>query len=191
MNRIVFIIAFICILNGCTVYTEKQSEALSRNVYATKDSIDFARVDLASQYANETIRLVKPPKTRIDIQPVYIKNSPETIDKRRVAFVPQEYKNDKIVIVNTSEYDELLKNKAVSEQLKQDNVNILTQKKFVDEELQKQIEYREQMVRDLNIMQRKLAEKDLAILQRNVIILVLSLLIGIGVYLRFKGGLVF
>jgi hypothetical protein len=47
------------------------------------------------------------------------------------------------------------------------------------------------MVRDLNNMQRKLVEKDLAILQRNIAIALLSLIIAFGIYIRFKGGLVF
>jgi hypothetical protein len=38
-------------------------------------------------------------------------------------------------------------------------------------------------------MQRRLVEKDLAILQRNIIIVSLLAAIGIGVYLRIKGVL--
>jgi len=43
------------------------------------------------------------------------------------------------------------------------------------------------MVKDLNIMQRKLVEKDLAILQRNIVIIVLLAAIGGATYLRIKG----
>ena len=46
----------IFIFNGCTVYTEKQTEAVSQSVYATKDSIDLARIDLAESYINETVK---------------------------------------------------------------------------------------------------------------------------------------
>ena len=49
------------------------------------------------------------------------------------------------------------------------------------------MEYNDKMVRDLNIMQRKLVEKDLAILQRNIIIVVLLGTIGVATYLRIKG----
>ena len=41
----------ILFLVSCTVYTEKQSEALSQSVYATKDSIDYARIDLDDSYS--------------------------------------------------------------------------------------------------------------------------------------------
>ena len=49
------------------------------------------------------------------------------------------------------------------------------------------MEYNEKMIKDLNIMQKKLVEKDLAILQRNVIIMFLLLTIGGATYLRIKG----
>ena len=49
------------------------------------------------------------------------------------------------------------------------------------------MEYNDKMIRDLNTMQKKLLEKDLAILQRNIIIAVLLVSIGAGVYLRMKG----
>ena len=49
------------------------------------------------------------------------------------------------------------------------------------------MEYRDKMIQDLNIMQKKLVEKDLAILQRNIIIvLLLGTIIG-ATYLRIKG----
>ena len=46
---------------------------------------------------------------------------------------------------------------------------------------------RDKMINDLNIMQKKLVEKDLAILQRNIIILGLLAAIGGATYLRIKG----
>ena len=55
-------------LYGCTIYTEKQSKALSQTVYATKDSLDVARIDLADSYINQAVKIVKPPKKRIDVQ---------------------------------------------------------------------------------------------------------------------------
>jgi hypothetical protein len=49
------------------------------------------------------------------------------------------------------------------------------------------MEYNDKMIRDLNIMQKKLVEKDLAILQRNIIIIGLIITIGGATYLRIKG----
>ena len=49
------------------------------------------------------------------------------------------------------------------------------------------MENNDKMIRDLNIMQKKLVEKDLAILQRNVVIVLLLASIGGATYLRIKG----
>jgi len=197
MKRL-FLFCFILLsLNSCTVYTEKQSEALSRSVYATKDSLDNARLDLADNYINESTRIVKPPKKRIDIQPVYKKNidtissqskfKPTIVNKQRVLIIPEKYKNDTVVVVSSEEYQLLLKDKEVYAQIEKDNASLMETKKIVDEELIRQMEYNDKMIKDLNIMQKKLVQKDLAILQRNVVIvLLLASIIG-ATYLRIKG----
>jgi hypothetical protein len=187
-----FILLF---LNSCTVYTEKQSEALSRSVYATKDSLDNARLDLADTYANESTRIVRPPKQRIEIKSVYKKNvdnssnivKPTIINKQRVLIVPEKYKNDIVVVVSSQEYQQLLKDKETYEQIERDNYSLVETKKLIDQELIRQMEYNDKMIRDLNIMQKKLIEKDLAILHRNIIIIVLLASIGGATYLRIKG----
>lgn len=193
-----FYILILCIfVSSCTIYTEKQSEALSRSVYATKDSLDSARLDLADTYANESTRIVRPPKQRIDIKPVYKKNidnitsqskvKPTIINKQRVLIIPEKYKNDTVVVVSSEEYQQLLKDKETYEQIEKDNVSLVETKKLVDEELIRQMEYNDKMVKDLNIMQKKIVEKDLAILQRNILIIILLAAIGGATYLRIKG----
>jgi hypothetical protein len=197
VNFVIFFLIFI--FSGCTVYTEKQSEALSRVVYATKDSLESARIDLADKYSTESTRLVKPPKNRIDIKSVYRKNidnvtssnkaTPTIINKQRVIVVPEKYKDDTLVVVSSEEYQQLLKDKETFAQIEKDNAQLIVARNTVDQELIRQMEYNDKMVRDLNAMQRKLVEKDLAILQRNIIIVSLLASIGIGVYLRIKGVL--
>ena len=193
-----FYVLILCmVVSSCTIYTEKQSEALSRSVYATKDSLDTARLDLADTYANESTRIVRPPKQRIDIKPVYKKNidnissqskvKPTIINKQRVLIIPEKYKNDTVVVVSSEEYQQLLKDKETYEQIEKDNASLVETKKLVDEELIRQMEYNDKMVRDLNIMQKKLVEKDLAILQRNILIIILLATIGGATYLRIKG----
>jgi len=195
INRIVFFLIFI--FSGCTVYTEKQSEALSRVVYATKDSLESARIDLADKYSTESTRLVKPPKSRIDVQSIYKKNidnitssskaTPTIINKQRVIVVPEKYKNDTLVVVSSEEYQQLLKDKEIYAQIEKDNAQLIVARGVVDQELIRQMEYNDKMVRDLNAMQRKLVEKDLAILQRNITIVILMVAICGGIYLRIKG----
>lgn len=196
-NKFVLLCWSIIFLTSCTIYTEKQSEALSRVVYATKDSLDKARLDLADAYANESTRIVKPPKQRIDIKPVYKKTidvissqskvKPTIINKQRVLIIPEKYKGDTVVVVSSEEYQQLLKDKETYEQIEKDNVSLVEAKKTVDEELIRQMEYNNKMIQDLNAMQKKLVEKDLAILQRNIVIVVLLTSIGAGIYLRIKG----
>ena len=184
------------LLSSCTVYTEKQSEALSKVVYASKDSMEAARIDLADKYITETTRIVRPPKARIKIDPIYkhvdvvssgSKHDPIIINKQRMVIIPDKYRADTVVVVSTEEYQQLLKDKEIFAQIQQDNVSISDAKKTVDEELIRQMNNRDKMIDDLNIMQKKLVEKDLAILQRNIIIVGLLAAIGGATYLRIKG----
>jgi len=184
---------------SCTVYTEKQSEALSKSVYATRDSIDNARIDLADEYIKQAVRIVKPPKTPITIKGVYkktidavasqSKHSTLTVDKKRVVIIPERYKNDTVVVVSSEEYAELLKDKETFEQIAKENQALQETRKLVDGELIRQMEFNDKMVKDLNLMQKKLVEKDLAILHRNILIVILILTIGGATYLRIKGVL--
>jgi tRNA(Ile2) C34 agmatinyltransferase TiaS len=195
VNFVIFFLIFI--FSGCTVYTEKQSEALSRVVYATKDSLESARIDLADKYSTESTRLVKPPKNRIDVKAVYKKNvdnvtssnkvTPTIINKQRVIVVPEKYKNDTLVVVSSEEYQQLLKDKETFAQIEKDNAQLIATRDVVDQELIRQMEYNDKMVRDLNAMQRKLVEKDLAILQRSIIIITLLISIAAAIYLKIKG----
>lgn len=197
--------ALICLLlfigQSCTVYTEKQSEALSKVVYASKDSMEAARIDLADMYVTETTRLVRPPKNRIKINSVYQKSLPQHINtissssnrepipvnKQRMVIIPEKYKADTVVVVSTEEYQRLLKDKEIFAQIQRDNEGLAEAKQIVDSELIRQMENRDKMINDLNIMQKKLVEKDLAILQRNVVIVLLLAAIGGATYLRIKG----
>ena len=69
------LIIFLCLFfaNGCTVYTEKRSQALSQAVFATSDSIDAARFDLADKYSKEATKIAFPPKKKIKISPIFTK----------------------------------------------------------------------------------------------------------------------
>lgn len=195
MKTIFKAVLFCFVLFGapsCTVYTEKQTEALSKVVYASKDSIDAARIDLADQYITEATRIVKPPKKRIEIEAVYKKETNTTVksivvSEKRVMIIPEKYKNDLVVVVKSEEYQNLLADKETFEQIKKDHADLAEAKKVIDDELIKQSEYRDKMVKDLNVMQRKLAEKDLIILHRDIMIVCLLATFGAGVYFKLKG----
>ena len=193
------LISVVCIcLSSCTIYTEKQSEALSRAVYATRDSFESARIDLADAFSAEAARIVKPPKKKITVKSIHTSedvvvgttDTGEPIIKQsnvRRVVVPERYKNDVVVVVNSKEYNELLKNKEIYQQLEVENESLLRFKDEVDKELTRQEQYNNKLIQDLNILQKKVVEKDLAILQRNIVILFLVGVMGAGVYLRMKG----
>ena len=199
--KILFFCFLFLVLTACTVYTEKQSEALSKVVYASKDSIEAARIDLADKYVAETTRLVRPPKNRIKIASVYqnsvqqhiptISSSsnrePIPVNKQRMVIIPEKYKADTVVVVSTEEYQRLLKDKETFAQIQRDNEGLSEAKQAVDGELIRQMENRDKMINDLTSMQEKLVEKDLAILQRNVIIVLLTAAMCGATYLRIKG----
>lgn len=200
MKKFFLIASFICIfLTSCVVYTEKQSQALSRAVYATRDSFEKARIDLASNYASEAVRIVKPPKNKIEISSVYKTvtipvvtseakpKQPVPVNKQRVLVIPEQYRHDTVVVINTEEYQQLLKDKETFAQLKKDYEQTLQFKSEVDKELAIQEANANKMIQDLNRMQKQLIEKDLAILQRNIIIVLLLAAIGGATYLRIKG----
>ncbi len=59
--------------SGCTNYIEKTSEPMSQAAYGIFDSIKVGRFDKAQDYSNDLIKLVPPPKTRLEIKPIYKK----------------------------------------------------------------------------------------------------------------------
>lgn len=194
MKRVFLLLTFLFFSSCKTIYTEKQTEAVSRSVYATKDSIDAARIDLADQYIKEATRIIAPPKQRIDIKPIFVQSPPQVTpnvkinNSQRVLIVPTQYSNMEVIVVGSSEYKDLLKIKESAEQLQKDNVNLSEQKTAVDEELRKQNEMHDQMVSDLNILQKKLAQKDSALIKCYAIIAGLLACGGLYFYLKFKSA---
>jgi hypothetical protein len=188
MKKILLLTALF--IAGCTVYTEKQSEAVSQNVYATNDSLGKARVDLAYFYSNETTKFIKPPKHPIKISSIYeakdvAKNSPAG-DRTRVVIVPDAYKSDKVVVVGSSEYQTLLKDRETKKILEQDNKNKELQLQANNKELTKQKEMQDKMVKDLNYYQKEVYKLRLKCLWLSIVIGGLLVLIGGYIYLRMN-----
>ena len=223
---IIGIVFFTLLLASCTVYSEKRSEALSQAVFATADSVQTARFDLADKYSKEATRLAFPPKKAIKISPIVTKpsikptvnienpkpnvsikpnSSSNTLSTAPISntptssllvdpansvirlVIPEKFKDYPLLIENSTEWNDLIKTKEFSKQLEKDIQNLYLLKKGVDAELAKQSAFANKMVTDLNIMQKKLVQKDLAILQRNVVIVSLLLVMAAALYLRIKG----
>lgn len=188
MKRLAILFAIAFFVNGCTVYTEKQSEAVSQSVYATKDSIDLARIDLAESYINETTKFINPPKKRIQINAIYQKPISVNDSKQRIVIVPEQYKNDKVVVVNSTDYENLLKDKEIAAKLKKDNEALTKAKVDFDKERQKQKEMTDKMVIKLNEQQKTILKQRLTILWEGIVIVVLLAIIAGYIYLRMNSG---
>jgi hypothetical protein len=199
MSLISKIFLFCIILFGptaCTVYTEKQTEAVSQVVYATKDSIDRARFDLADSYSTEATRLIQPPKNRIHIQSVSevpkatakeTKNLQTATSKVPVIIVPERLRGLKVIVVNSQEYNELMLNKEALDQLKVDHANLEQAKRVVDQELIAQAVYRDKMVKELNLLKQTISNKNLIIMKLSFGCVVLGTGLVAGIALRLKG----
>jgi len=195
MVKFIVTIISVFLFSGCTTtkYVEKQSEELSQAVYATKDSLDNARLDLAEMYSVKATRIVVPPKNRIKIDPI-IKTKKGGNQTERVLIIPNSNKNDRVIVVGSPEYNELLLDKRISEQLKLDVYNWTEYSKELDRKLTEQYQINNEMIVKIQDLEKqiltkdkKLLQKDLAILWRNIVILSLLGMMGVAVYLRIKG----
>lgn len=179
-------ILFCLFLTSCSPrYIEKQSEPLKQAVYGVNDSLDKGRIDLAWYYSNETTRLVTPPEKRLEVKGIYqtipLTNS---VSGNRIVILPEGLKGDKVIVSNTDEYKELLKNKEIAKQLQSE----LDEKiKFTDTVV-KQQKVNDKIQSDLllsyNNAQIEISKKNTAIWFRNFIILGLLFLIGGYIGLR-------
>lgn len=174
-----------------TLYKQVQTEETSRVVYATKDSIDAARIDLASQYATEATRLVVPPKERIQIQSLWITppssvltkpSETKTLDKKKYVVVPKEYNGLDVMVVGSEEYNALLKIKDYATQLETDNKLLAEAKAQVDAEIVHQQEMHDKMIDDLNKFKLQVSELKLTLFKRN---LALGLIVAAGAVVVF------
>jgi hypothetical protein len=177
-------------VSSCTIYTEKQSEAVSQNVYATNDSLGKARVDLAYFYSNETTKFIKPPKHPIKISSVYeadkVVNGSSKGEKTRVVLVPDAYKGDKVVVVGSADYQELLNDRETKKILEQDNKNKELQLIANNKELTKQKEMQDKMIKDLNYYQKEVYKLRLRCLWLSIVIGGLLVAIGGYIYVRMN-----
>lgn len=175
----------------------KYSEQAKRLAFPPKKPIDVRPIItettkevVSTSPKNIRIDTSKAPKTPTGsiISNVLTKtdNSGEKQTVLRLV-VPEFLRHAKLLIENSEEWNELLKTKEFAERLEKDHKDLQQLTAEIDAELQKQLQMNEKMVRDLNAMQKKLVEKDLAIWQRNIVIFVLVLLIAAGIYLRIKG----
>lgn len=201
MHKVIIlsILLFFGLNTGCvrTKYVEKQSEPLSQSVYAVKDSIDNKRIDLADYYSSESVKLIEPPKKRIDIKPIYQKSSvgEKTItvktSNQPILIVPSNYKGAPVIVVNTEEYNALKQNKETAKQLIKEKDDLQNAKTNVEIELQNQKDIHNQMVKDLADKDLEIKHLKSTILDKNMTIFkrtafIVAMFAGIGIYIVIK-----
>jgi hypothetical protein len=217
-GKILLVLSAVFFLSACTIYTEKRSQALSRAVQATADSVEAARIDLAWYYSKEAKRLAYAPKNKIEIEPLVtaeVKKVEATTPKQTAIskgegqqiisnvitkttndgqeqkilrlVVPEKFKNAKLLVENSEEWNELLKTKDFAKQIEKENSDLKKLIEEIDNELKKQQVMEHKMVQDLNKFQKQILEKNLHILKLYIIIALLVGLIVGGIYLRMKG----
>ena len=172
------------------------AEQAKRLAYAPKNKISVPPIITSNtkkiESTNKTIDVKKSSsnvKTGSTLNSSVIKATTNANDEEQFLrlVIPESLKHAKLLIENSDEWNELLQTKKFKEQLEIDNANLKKLSTDIDTELQKQLKYNNQMVIDLNTMQKKLVEKDLLITRLYIFIFVLLLSIAGGIYLRIKG----
>lgn len=113
-----WLIGFCLFFTNCSETTvQKERKVISQGVYATKDSFDASRYDLAKSYNNELTRIIPPPasKDRIkitsfdtDMKPASKKKGNSTIPSQRYVVLPDSESNAHVIVANSEEYKQLL-----------------------------------------------------------------------------------
>ena len=172
------------------------AEQAKRLAYPPKKQISVPPIITSStrkiESTNKSIDVRKTStntKTGSKLNSNVIKVTSDTEEDEQVLrlVIPESLKHAKLLIENSEEWNELMETKKFKEQLEIDNANLKKLASDIDAELQKQLKYNNQMVIDLNNMQKKLVEKDLLITRLYITIFILIISIAGGIYLRIKG----
>jgi hypothetical protein len=186
MKRVFLLLVFLLISCAPTRFIPKDSDPLSKAVYATSDSIDLGRIDLADQYAKQAKTLVEPPKQVILIKPLVSKTTTKGITKN-VIVIPPALTGMQVIVVGSQEYEDLLKIKENAEVVEKDVETLKKQVEEVRDAYREQLEAKSHLLKEYEKLVLDLKDKQLALLKRNVIIGVMGLLIGLYIFVKVKG----
>lgn len=191
MKRVLFFLLLL-LISGCrSSFHSQYSERTSQMVYATKDSIEAARIDLAKEYAEQSTRLIIPPKERIHIPPIYKPSKNKDKSSERVVIVPPDLGGQEIIVVGSAEYEELKNIKGVADQLTVDLKNLKIAKAQVDDELREEKERAQKIEKELKQANLKISDLRGSVWKLCCVVLTLLGLISVYFYLKLKGMLFF
>jgi hypothetical protein len=95
--------SIVCIfLTSCTIYTEKRSEVLSQSVFATSESIEKGRIELAYKYAQEAKKVAYPPKKPITINQLKTRDTKQIQSVNSVSVPTSPNKNNNVSPIKTN-----------------------------------------------------------------------------------------
>ena len=123
MKRVFLLWVFLLISCAPTRYIPKDSEPLSQAVYATSESIEKGRIDLADQYAKSAKILVDPPKNPFTVKAIISKAKDKDTGKS-VVIVPSYLNGLDVIVVGSEQYKKLLEIKENAIQLQKEYENL-------------------------------------------------------------------
>ena len=165
---------------------QRDLEPVSQAVYATNDSISLARFDLAASYSAQTVRLVDPPKQRISIKPLR-----KTSDKNIYVVVPAWLQGKPVLVVDSKEYEDLIKQQETSKQLLEENQNLEFLKSNMDKEIRIQTQTKLKVIKALMDVSKELEKEKGKISEKNniifwLIITLTGIVVTIVAYITLK-----
>lgn len=136
MKRNIFILfmAFAMMLTGCQTAAVKQQKAISTGVYAIQSSMKAGRFDLAEKYEEQLVKVVTPPKNKIQIKtfaPVpskdfsLVEQSPNA--SKPYVVLPEEFKNAPVIVNNSTQFNAIVNSSPVlKNQIKKEDAQVGT-----------------------------------------------------------------
>lgn len=137
-----FLLFILCFsLFGCASLEERKNELLNQAVYATNDSIQAERFELAKEWSAKAKNLVYPPKNKIEIKAIKKNN-------QSLIILPKGSDINNVMVVDSKEYQIILEqNKDLRSIVEKNNKDLnMANKKIEDlerdlaKELEKQKE---------------------------------------------------
>ncbi|MCK9282301.1 MAG: hypothetical protein M0P71_16920 [Melioribacteraceae bacterium] len=113
MKKSFLLIIAILYVSGCGVYySTKDSQTISRGVYAASSATDNSRFDLTKKYLDETKKVIVPPKKPIKITQIsQTKTDAKGVKTKEVVTILPETARGDVVKVNSAEFTALLKDR--------------------------------------------------------------------------------
>lgn len=184
MKRYVLLFC-ILLLASCALFKDpsilKQTEIVSQNTYAIKESASYGRYDLVDFYTKELTRLIVSPETFLSVSPITDK------DGRYIVTLPSRFTNQRILVVGSEEYQKLIQTQAIAKQLLEENIKLTKNTSEVDNAIREQAETLDSLYYENEKYKTQTKLQNENISKKNIIILFLTLII-LG-YLYTKIGL--